>query len=1183
MKNIGARLLYAYGLLARPHQSSGAPPGDAAGKNALAGYKMPQATDVSPEYTETRVRRDLPLTGEGPDPHTAEDIRAARYIEQRNKGWSNNKPIIDLRRQNENIARLLDKLSGHAMATGNPQLPPAMNLVAQTARFLIATPDGRARIAYVLLLDSGLYGASPGERLTRNAMSKVVSDWMAENIFGADIESFMARKMLGLLASGARDPAFGSAGLNMEAGRGVINSMLALFNGDGAASAGSAATGESPCYRYLIDHIVAPVLPTLFFFREDIPPHALVFGTLDWCYLHIGLTFAAKSTVDIGDMAAAEVIEIGCTLSALMMMGSLSAGLIDLFTFPALMHYLSARLDEDRDAARRIDVRAAATQQDALMLFFSSGKAREKAVNPFKQFGDAISGYKSRTELAGDLLTKHCGGLTKDESARRVAVYKSYPGGYACPPGAASRQSAKSLENLPDLNKIFAAQNQDIADKFAIIDRLLILDAVTSLPAPELQFFTMSTIRRAGADFSELNPQTGLPVEYFIVGAKPAVPLLPGIELLLAASNGEERIFALGRDESGYWIRRIDRDKQNYYSLMKKNLAGADKNYRLNIYAGENAQGLYKTPEETLAAVSERLVKQHRKKLAAQLYTRGYEETTHEAFRRFLLSFIPFYHCVEWNPHRQEEALISCVVDGLNFIPLAGQSAALSSRILTKAGMGGLASMRVGMAGFAGGNSLKIAMGAGLRSFANVAMATLAEELDRKALTSMLLALARSLDPGIEMAGMLGKASVLQVRLAAKLLRGHSPTMEKLMLKLDGSALSDALPAGIEHFETGRLAGFERDIPIVRLGGDRYLGQPVYVRINPQTGDRFGIKYILAQGNRLEAVPVAAATRLKNILHTGLSGRGAGRAARLWNQQASVDTLVTHSLYGVECTAHISRYGDPGSEALLFPEMGIPLTQAPLDYAQYQAVYQTLSVSQTIALHLWSLEANGIKIYKYNNLLLDLTGFSRAKSSINENLWHQVPLERWAQTDRLLYEDLTGALQHPFPRQEGSYLAVGQYPATESIPWADIIAPGDIVTNYPTFLTVAPGDNFAKLLTASADRQGLAGDQRRQAIVYYKIENARQAIPLVIRGDNNQMVGLEHIYQPDRFFRVKSISTAYLIEGQIHPSRRIGVVLDELIGPVNEAKSMFTGENVPVASMEWANIVKRYHKPLLSI
>ncbi|XBS71730.1 hypothetical protein ABK905_13085 [Acerihabitans sp. KWT182] len=116
--------------------------------------------------------------------------------------------------------------------------------------------------------------------------------------------------------------------------------------------------------------------------------------------------------------------------------------------------------------------------------------------------------------------------------------YKNSPDDYHCPPGSAGN-AQNSAVRLPDLNKAFEAQNQDIVDKFAVMDRLLIMDTLAQLTEEEQTFLRASTVRKAGADFSRLDRLTGLPEEYFINGAKPAVQLLPGIDLFLAVKGGE--------------------------------------------------------------------------------------------------------------------------------------------------------------------------------------------------------------------------------------------------------------------------------------------------------------------------------------------------------------------------------------------------------------------------------------------------------------------------------------------------------------------------------------------------------------------------------------------------------------------------------------------------------------------
>ncbi|XBS71732.1 hypothetical protein ABK905_13095 [Acerihabitans sp. KWT182] len=192
--------------------------------------------------------------------------------------------------------------------------------------------------------------------------------------------------------------------------------------------------------------------------------------------------------------------------------------------------------------------------------------------------------------------------------------------------------------------------------------------------------------------------------------------------------------------------------------------------------------------------------------------------------------------------------------------------------------------------------------------------------------------------------------------------------------------------------------------------------------------------------------------------------------------------------------------------------------------------------------------------------------------------------------EKLHYFYLMDALKRPFPKQPGDYLGVGQYPLLHDVPWADSIGPGDIVTSYPTFWGVSARDFYAKKHSAQADSEGHADIRYRQAMVFFKIEGAQQCIPLITDFDSGQAIHFteeaikrrEYIYQPNMFFKVKSIATAYMMEGDIHPTQRIGVVLEEFIGPVIEAKNLYTGEALPVTQPEWTRRANRYHMALLS-
>lgn len=1151
------RLLFVGGHLAQARTTQGFP---ATGVVAMNNSIIELNTTSVPAI-------DLPYQNwpgfnadEGPDLNSPEAARAQERRLSRIQQSITNEIAWSLEPQNKNIADFINKrvaLPGNSVSSSE-----GLKLVNRALGYLNAHPEKLPSIAYALLQGSGLYGASPGERLSINSMHKVVNDWVMANVFDNGVDDFVVRQMLSIrtLAAGETQP----GELTVKSARERVLNRLALLAAEDLNPIRGEQASNKTINQYIHENILTPALPTLFFKGNSLNIDQMELGTLDWCYLHIGLTFAVKSTSDVSDMTKEEIVDMGCMLSALMMMGSLSAGLINLFNFPAFIYFLKQRQDENKTAWLVPDIHSLALKNEALSYFLAAGEAREEAINPFKQFGKLMHGYQTRTQLAKSFHVKHCGDVVKNFEIR-IEAYKTNPEDFYCPP---QKKYDVADIHLPDLNWAFEDQISKIGQKFAIVDRLLILDAIRNLPKGEQQFLAGAVVRRAGADFSLLDALTGLPAEYIVVGAKPAVQMKPGFELLVAIREKEERFFAIGNDESGYWFKRVDRQKENYFELMDKNIAGSDKYYRLNIYYGITESVVYKNSLQKVSIMADKLVAEHTKRLERELYNRGYEESSDEAFTRFMLSFIPFYHCAVWNPHRQEEAVMSCVMDGINLIPLAGQALSLSSRVALRAGQSGVLSARQALVNRAGALTMN-AVGFGVRSFANAAMASLAQELDRKALMELLSGLARTLDPGLEMAGLLGRATVKQVSNAARLLSHENSVMGKLFLKLNKQSVTAHLPAGIKDFDVGRLPGIDHDMPILRLAGDRYQNHPVYVRVNPDTGDCFGKKYILRQNNLLEAIPDEFAVNIRNIQRYGLSGRGAGQAARVWNRQASIDAIASVDINGMEHAVHISRYGDASSEALLFPEQGITLMQEPLDLASYFNTMDALTRHQKSAMRRWIMSEPHQSFPSYAELAKGIKTIAPVSDRINNNLWRHIPIENWRVDERNVYIDLSRLLKRDIPVQKGDYVTGGQYEAGDNIPWADTIGTGDIVTNFPTFLSVRGHDSVLKQFTKLANDDVLAGLPPKQAMLYLKIEGGEGTVPIFTLEHGLDMAVREYLYPPNSLFRVKSISTAYIMEGEISPTQRIGVVLEEYEGLTSQAKNIYDGAIVKINGVEW--------------
>ncbi len=605
----------------------------------------------------------------------------------------------------------------------------------------------------------------------------------------------------------------------------------------------------------------------------------------------------------------------------------------------------------------------------------------------------------------------------------------------------------------------------------------------------------------------------------------------------------------------------VGRRPENYYEFMQPKLRVGDKNHRLNIYLNGQSR-IIKPAEQSLDIVFDTLAVLHKIRLRTLLQHYGYDETGLEKFKKILLSLIPFYDCINDIMAKRDEAVLSCALDLLSLVPLAGQAGAIANRIATKIGFSSAMALQMGLSTYAAKASLKIALKTGGRYLVTHALLPAAAELNQRAFISLALGLARAVDPGLETLARVGKASVLQFAFAAKFMKEKMPVMQKMLPRLEKSLMRQKIADPPTHYATGRLPGYDVDIPIQRLGGDGYLGQDVYVRLNPDTGDCFGRKYTLLPDRSLVAVPLPMAKRLHNILQQGLSGRGAGRAGLLWAGQQSHDELLAVRLgkNKEECVVHLSRYGEAGSEQLLFPEYGIDLHQEPLDMAQYALAFNALSPDEKLALRMWTLIDGETTQYSDGSPNLSLLGIKSLNTEINVNLRSKIPVAYWGNIEKRVYQTLLNALDRKLPTHKGSFLRVAEYRNKQIIPWASTIAPGDIVTNYPLLMSVSSQDTYAKEFTIRTHEEAAAGDTSVNALIYYKIENAEQCIPLLANIASTVEHEKEYLYPPKVFFKVKSISTGYLVNGDIQPATRVAVVLEELPEPAASAMNLFTGE-----------------------
>ncbi|RLR17416.1 hypothetical protein D8L93_09405 [Sodalis-like symbiont of Bactericera trigonica] len=168
--------------------------------------------------------------------------------------------------------------------------------------------------------------------------------------------------------------------------------------------------------------------------------------------------------------------------------------------------------------------------------------------------------------------------------------------------------------------------------------------------------------------------------------------LLPGVELLLARHQQEERIYALQLQEGRHLLTRVDRNDSRYQNLFPAPRHYRYKRYELKIH---EQQDRLKQPGAPLEALAMTLATHHQGQFSAHLYQQGYDATFREQALDFLRSLIPFYDCVLLLSRGETaNALQHCAFDTLALVPVVGEASAIGLHFGSALGRGGLFAVR---------------------------------------------------------------------------------------------------------------------------------------------------------------------------------------------------------------------------------------------------------------------------------------------------------------------------------------------------------------------------------------------------------------------------------------------------------------------------------------------------------
>ncbi|WP_213990252.1 hypothetical protein [Sodalis sp. dw_96] len=762
--------------------------------------------------------------------------------------------------QTENVKHFLAKHAG-----GKPFDDSNMNAVIEGAiEHIIRFPDGLEKISRELIKHTGEYGAHDKEALAEWLQFRIVRNWLSAQVFEISPDEFIGRI---ISQSITENKCHGGQPLRLPVDtlyNAVLNN-IAIHSLQRSPETNDTTFLNEVTRNYIYHEIILDKLPYLEMDHATVNENNIYIGTADWGLLHAGLMIVNNAKKDSRQFSVDELVQIGSSFEGMLREGVADPELIKIFELPAKLFYVKHHAERGTGISFKEIFRTDEGNKLALEAFFAAVDLQKIEENPYHQFTLAWENYRTRTQLKEELMKK-----TQVVTADKLT---SVP---FC-------LSKGHLENplTDDANQLFNQQNENIATKYAAVDTLMVALAFEKSAADEIFFLRGAEIYTTSAVFSAFSTIRNQMFARAIPRHAYTVQLASTVDLFIALNKEKKRIYALELIDDKYSLLRVDYQENLYRALMAdREKLYRDSDYKLKVYDDIYNAQLLKNTHEPLEQLVGQLIKKHRKKFLNNLHELGYEETGAEKTKRFLLSLIPFYNCINDIKDEKREASLSCTIDMFVLLPLAGQGAGLAARFGQQGVRGGMMALRATMSSLAAREMLKVAIRQGTLQFTRHGILPAAEELNRKALIQMGLAALRSVDPGMELMGMVGIGAFRRIAAAAHIIKRTLPAWEKVLPSLDTVLSLQDVPASINKIKTGRLPGLDKDIPVRKLAGDRFNRQPVYVQIDPLTGDAFGKKYTLSATGILHAVPKPMAQHLKNILVTGFSGRGAAKYAK---------------------------------------------------------------------------------------------------------------------------------------------------------------------------------------------------------------------------------------------------------------------------------------------------------------
>ncbi|MFP2423371.1 hypothetical protein ACLEXA_17805 [Pseudescherichia vulneris] len=284
-------------------------------------------------------------------------------------------------------------------------------------------------------------------------------------------------------------------------------------------------------------------------------------------------------------------------------------------------------------------------------------------------------------------------------------------------------------------------------------------------------------------------------------------------------------------------------------------------------------------------------------------------------------------------------------------------------------------------------------------------------------------------------------------------------------------------------------------------------------------------------------------------------------------------------LYGMDTTTRL-EVKNRIDDTLFYESRMVNLKQEPIDASAYENVFSDkdinisdnelmfsdssdaglnfspiLTKNEKIAVRRWTAVDDDLNDF-FSDGMKDTSamGIEPLNYDLNKSLANGEVLNEDERNMVRLYDSALNKI----PSQKGEFIRISEYNDLIT-PWDNEIKPGDIVTNFPCYMSVSADTRYIENYDAH---------EKVRANVFFRFENTYSAKPLLRGSASLIQEELESVFRRNSAFKVKQIAIADEVTRGAHAldtKKRIVVTLEEVDLPLSKiAKNIHTGKYVNV-------------------